>query len=392
MGSASRAGEAATEELERAGRRWAAPLIRWRDGAGGTGSRSSRCPIMLAPETPSMVEWCIFTRMATRPSASPSITHSSHRGRSRRSGQLAMSPTTSGRAPVHRRGPKDDTMEVAVDVKVRVVDPERPAQIEAVTVASFWRTEGILGRRSKSHGADAVIGVARKALWTDRAGEARRHADAWSASRSRGRPHLAHRVAPCRKDRTRRPGRKEPGPVRPGPLLVGPRGHYSNPPSPGEMANQSGVTWPDLINPRVRTAIGELYDDVFGGSRDSATIRCRRVRPEGSRQVQRRLPPEEVEELVADYLAGATALALAGKHSIHRTTVLALLERHQVSRRGRVLTPDHIERAVSLYASGRSCASIGKELHVNPETVRQPLLKAGVALRRPGRPRTMQES
>jgi DNA-binding NarL/FixJ family response regulator len=96
--------------------------------------------------------------------------------------------------------------------------------------------------------------------------------------------------------------------------------------------------------------------------------------------------PEEIEELVAAYLAGATALALAGKHSIHRTTVLALLERHQVARRGRVLTPGHIERAVSAYASGRSCASIAKDLKVNPETVRQALLKAGVAMRRPGGP------
>jgi hypothetical protein len=98
------------------------------------------------------------------------------------------------------------------------------------------------------------------------------------------------------------------------------------------------------------------------------------------------------EERVAAYVVGATALSLAGKHSIHRTTVLALLERQQVSMRGRVLTPDHIERAVSSYASGRSCASIGKELQVNPETIRQALLKAGVAMRRPGRPRATQES
>ena len=158
------------------------------------------------------------------------------------------------------------------------------------------------------------------------------------------------------------------------------------------MANQSGDTWPDLINPRVRTAIGELFDHVFGASRDSATFRCRRVPPDGSRQVQRRLPSEEIEELVAGYLAGATALTLASKHSIHRSTVLALLERHQVSRRGRVLTPDHIERAVSSYASGRSCASIAKELQVNPETVRQALLKAGVAMRRPGRPSATKKS
>jgi len=156
------------------------------------------------------------------------------------------------------------------------------------------------------------------------------------------------------------------------------------------MANQSSVTWPDLINPRVRTAIGELYEHVVGESGNNATRRCLRVPPEGSRQVQRRLPPEEIEELVACYLAGATALALAGKHSIHRTTVLALLERHQVARRGRVLTPRHIERAVSSYASGSSCASIGKDLEVNPETVRLALLKAGVVMRRPGRQRAME--
>jgi hypothetical protein len=157
------------------------------------------------------------------------------------------------------------------------------------------------------------------------------------------------------------------------------------------MANQCGVTWPDLIDPRVETAIGELYDHVFGAFRDSPNVRSR-VPADGSRQAQRRLPPEEAKELVAAYLAGGTALALAGKYSIHRTTVLALLERHKISRRGRVLTADHIERAVSSYASGRSCASIGKELQVNPETVRQALLKAGVAMRKPGRPRATKRS
>jgi transposase-like protein len=158
------------------------------------------------------------------------------------------------------------------------------------------------------------------------------------------------------------------------------------------MANRRGVTWPDLIDPEFQTAVGELYDHVFSAFRDSANARSSRVPPDGSRQVQRRLPPEEVEELVAAYLAGATALALASKHSIHRTTVLALLERHQISRRGRVLTPDRIERAVSSYALGCSCASIGRELRVNPETVRQALLKAGVAMRKPGRPRATKGS
>ena len=56
-----------------------------------------------------------------------------------------------------------------------------------------------------------------------------------------------------------------------------------------------------------------------------------------------------------------------------------------------MLTPDHIERAVSSYASGLSCASIAKDLKVNPETVRHALLKAGVIMRRPGRPRPPQD-
>ena len=77
------------------------------------------------------------------------------------------------------------------------------------------------------------------------------------------------------------------------------------------------------------------------------------------------------------YLAGGTALALAGTHSIHRTTVLSLLERHHVSRRGRVLTPDHIRRAVSLFTPRDALVPrSAEELQFNPETVRQALLKA----------------
>jgi hypothetical protein len=144
-----------------------------------------------------------------------------------------------------------------------------------------------------------------------------------------------------------------------------------------------------LVNPEVQAAVGELYDQVFGTSRDDARSGSRwgpnPVRPTGSKQIQRRLPPEEVEELIASYLAGATALVLAGKHSMHRTTVLALLERHGVPIRVHVLTPDRIERAAALYASRRSCASIAREFQVSPETIRQALLKVGVAMRRSGR-------
>lgn len=111
----------------------------------------------------------------------------------------------------------------------------------------------------------------------------------------------------------------------------------------------------------------------------------RPLEPRG-KQIQRKLPLEEVRQLIARYLAGATVLELAEAFGVHRTTARTLLERNQVRRRRRVWTSALTDRAVALYAEGRSCASIGHQLNVAPETVRQGLLGAGITLRRPGRP------
>ena len=51
--------------------------------SGGVGSRSKRTPSSSAPETPSMVLWCILMTRAIFPSSSPSTIHISQSGRSR---------------------------------------------------------------------------------------------------------------------------------------------------------------------------------------------------------------------------------------------------------------------------------------------------------------------
>jgi hypothetical protein len=174
---------------------------------------------------------------------------------------------------------------------------------------------------------------------------------------------------------------------------VDPRGHYSNPPSRGKPVIGRGVLRTDLVALSFPEAIVELYDRVFGALHHRRTMSDRRGRrhPSVSKQVQRRISPHEVEKLVASYLAGATVLELASTHQINRTTVLAHLERHKVTRRGHVQVSDFVNQAVTLYGSGRSCASIGKELHVSPETARQALIKVGVQIRKPGRPRTAKD-
>ena len=48
--------------------------------SGSSGVRVHSCESMLAPVTPSTVEWCILAKTATRPSGRPSMTYICHSG------------------------------------------------------------------------------------------------------------------------------------------------------------------------------------------------------------------------------------------------------------------------------------------------------------------------
>jgi DNA-directed RNA polymerase specialized sigma24 family protein len=101
------------------------------------------------------------------------------------------------------------------------------------------------------------------------------------------------------------------------------------------------------------------------------------------KQILRRLPAEQILELVQRYREGAPVRELAAVFSINRTTVLAHLERQGVPRRPNVtkLSPADIAEAARLYASGLSTVKIGAHFGVDAETVRKALHKAGVRLR-----------
>jgi len=99
------------------------------------------------------------------------------------------------------------------------------------------------------------------------------------------------------------------------------------------------------------------------------------------KQVQRRMRPSEIEDLVAGYQDGRTVYELADQFRIHRDTVSKLLAREGVPRRYRILDTAAIQHAADLYRSGQSLATIGQRLQVNPTTVRAAVLKAGVRMR-----------
>lgn len=71
----------------------------------------------------------------------------------------------------------------------------------------------------------------------------------------------------------------------------------------------------------------ECSEQLFDGQRAESSRTPRTL------QVQRRLTAEVVAELAAAYQAGATVPELVKRFQVHRTTVLAHLERQGVPRR-----------------------------------------------------------
>ncbi len=96
--------------------------------SGGFGSRSKSTPSSSAPETPSIVLWCILVTSAILPSSSPSTIHISHSGRSRCSWRLMTSAAKSPSSRMPPGGGQRRPPEVVVDVELGVVDPDGVAE------------------------------------------------------------------------------------------------------------------------------------------------------------------------------------------------------------------------------------------------------------------------
>jgi DNA invertase Pin-like site-specific DNA recombinase len=106
---------------------------------------------------------------------------------------------------------------------------------------------------------------------------------------------------------------------------------------------------------------------------DSAAIPTRRK--------QRRLPLEQVHELIAGYEAGVPINTLAAPFEIHRSTVLDHVTRTGTHRRYPALDRRQLGQAVQLYRAGRSLRHIGIRFGVHASTVGRYLTQAGLKLR-----------
>lgn len=111
--------------------------------------------------------------------------------------------------------------------------------------------------------------------------------------------------------------------------------------------------------------------------------------PSGSpRRRLRRLPDEQVAQLAAERETGAEIKDLAERYRIDRSTVIAHLHRAGVPgrrRQGRSLSPDQVQAAGELYASGVNLLDVAAQFDVDRRYLRRVLPEAGFVLRPPGR-------
>lgn len=108
---------------------------------------------------------------------------------------------------------------------------------------------------------------------------------------------------------------------------------------------------------------------------------------------QRRLTGREVEELVVARRSGAQIDDLAEQFRIHRATIINHLERQGVAQRrwpGRMLSPERLQAAGELYATGLSLVAVGERFDVDKRYLRKALPEVGYEIRPPGRSKASQ--
>jgi DNA invertase Pin-like site-specific DNA recombinase len=98
-------------------------------------------------------------------------------------------------------------------------------------------------------------------------------------------------------------------------------------------------------------------------------------------RLTQRLAPGQIDQLLADYRAGATTRDLAEKYRVSKTAVTELLAAHDVPLRHQRLSPSQVADAIRLYAAGQSVTQTARSLGVSPSSVYDALKRSGVQMR-----------
>jgi hypothetical protein len=111
--------------------------------------------------------------------------------------------------------------------------------------------------------------------------------------------------------------------------------------------------------------------------------------PQPPKRILHRLNSRQIEELVAGYAAGTKISDLADRFHVDHSTVQKYARGHGLPRRLIRLDANRVEHVIDLYSEGRSVESVAEYMEVAPTSVRRALVKAGVPIRKRGRPKSL---
>lgn len=105
--------------------------------------------------------------------------------------------------------------------------------------------------------------------------------------------------------------------------------------------------------------------------------------PAPPHKLSRRLAPEVLEQLVADYQAGASCRQVAVRYGVSKASVMRLLGERGELRPQRVLDDALLDEAAVLYATGLSLQTVGERLGVSASALCRLFRLRGIPTRLP---------
>ena len=100
-----------------------------------------------------------------------------------------------------------------------------------------------------------------------------------------------------------------------------------------------------------------------------------------TKSLRRRFSPQEIEDLVARYNAGAAIRALSLEYGVSRSGLRQLLQAEGVTLRVQGIMPEDAEKAVRLYETGLTIRQVVDLVGYSYGTIRSALHENGVAMR-----------
>jgi hypothetical protein len=115
----------------------------------------------------------------------------------------------------------------------------------------------------------------------------------------------------------------------------------------------------------------------------STTVRSVPIARRRIHSARKRLGPEAVAQLVADYQAGVPATQLMGTYGIGKGAVLRILHEAGVIRSRPSLTSARLQEAAELYGQGWSLVRLGEHFGFDQSAIWLGLKRMKVPMRRP---------